>query len=171
MASGYSNALRIFAHIARRMRANRVEERSRAMLQSGWAFCRSVRICPPSICFCHKGFAVCRSGSFHVWNFGLIAINGSGGAKNKVLTLAARMALIRRRVPLTLLSNIPAVFVPIRRRLSARRSGSGVDSVIVQYLGHQRFVTNIASTNVGCLPPKRSITGSTLRYCYRGYQE
>src|SRR5699024_12783957 len=95
VATAYSNlgdawhqvsrsAVRIFAHIARRMRANRVE-----VAQQGNAPVRLGFLQIGEDLFHHQlAFAVsalwCAGReAFDVWDFGLIAINGGGGANNK----------------------------------------------------------------------------------------
>ena len=140
------NALRIFAHIARRMRANRVE-----VAQQGNAPVRLGFLQIGEDLFHHQlAFAVralwCAGReAFNVWNFGLIAINGGGGAKNKVFDVSGAHGANQAQ------SAVDIVVVIFQRFLYRFADGfqpgevdHGVDSVIVQYLGHQRFVTNIA---------------------------
>ena len=82
--------------------------------------------------------------AFNVWNFGLIATcQRWRRAKIRVFDVLHGVSAIRLEPPLTLCHQYSAVFFA-DNGFQPGEVDHSVDSVIVQDLGHQRFVTDIA---------------------------
>ncbi len=134
MASGSSECLADLAHIARRMRANRVEVAQQGDAPVRLGFLQMSRYFPPSACFCRKGFAVCRSGSFQRLEFWADRHKRwRRSSKNKVFDVSGAHGANQAQ------STVDIVVVIFQRFLYRFANGfqpgevdHGVDSVIVQ---------------------------------------
>ena len=148
------NTLRIFPHIARRMRADRIEVAQQRNAPVRLRFLQVGQdLLNHQLAFTVRALRRTGREAFDVRDFGLVAVDGRGGAENKVFH--ARGAHGGNEFQCA-----GYVVVVVLERLSdgfsdgfqAGEMDHRFNGVIVENFRHQRFVTNVAFDKGGAFP-------------------